>query len=176
MRRVVTGHDRAGKSVFVSDEVLEPLTAHHVRIWAADELPTFPDDGIEPFAKGLTKGFFPAGPGGVRFWLFTLPPSTQRQSPAFGKLPPEVAAQLAGLAEVMDDPQEPGMHTTDTIDFAIVLSGRITLELDEGAQTTLGPGDVVIQNGTRHGWRNPDDQPAVVAAVMLGAHRIRGDR
>ena len=53
------------------------------------------------------------------------------------------------------DPSDPGMHTTDTIDFEVVLEGTITLELDDGAEVTLRPGDTVVQNGTRHRWKNP---------------------
>ena len=46
------------------------------------------------------------------------------------------------------------MHTTDTIDFEYVLSGEIALELDDGAEVVLHPGDTVVQNGTRHRWHN----------------------
>jgi quercetin dioxygenase-like cupin family protein len=65
----------------------------------------------------------------------------------------------------------PGMHTTNTIDFEVVLSGRIVLELDDGAETELHPGDTVVQNGTRHRWTNPGDEPAVIAVFMVGADR-----
>ena len=45
------------------------------------------------------------------------------------------------------EPDNPGMHTTDTIDFEVVLSGEVVLELDDGAETVLRPGDTVVQNG-----------------------------
>jgi quercetin dioxygenase-like cupin family protein len=63
------------------------------------------------------------------------------------------------------------MHTTDTTDFEIVLSGQIALELDGGAEVVLGPGDVVVQNGTRHRWRNVGAVPATMAIVIVGATR-----
>ncbi len=67
------------------------------------------------------------------------------------------------------EPDDPGMHTTATIDFEVVLSGRVTLELDYGATVTLDSGDTVVQNGTRHRWGNPGTEPAVLAVFLLGA-------
>jgi quercetin dioxygenase-like cupin family protein len=49
------------------------------------------------------------------------------------------------------------MHRTSSVDYGIVISGRVELELDDGAKTLLGPGDVVVQRGTIHLWRNPSD-------------------
>ena len=46
------------------------------------------------------------------------------------------------------------MHRTNSIDYGIVLSGEVELELDDGAKTLLGPGDVIVQRGTIHLWRN----------------------
>jgi quercetin dioxygenase-like cupin family protein len=47
------------------------------------------------------------------------------------------------------------MHTTDTIDFEVVLSGEVTLELDDGVKKVLRSGDTMVQNGTRHRWGEP---------------------
>ena len=49
------------------------------------------------------------------------------------------------------------------------MSGRVVLELDDGATVELGPGDTVVQNGTRHAWRNPFDEPATLVVVLIGA-------
>ena len=65
------------------------------------------------------------------------------------------------------------MHTTATVDFEVVLSGSVTLELDDGASVTLHPGDTVVQNGTRHRWSNPGDVPVVIAVFLIGAHHDR---
>jgi quercetin dioxygenase-like cupin family protein len=67
------------------------------------------------------------------------------------------------------EPDNPGMHTTVTIDFEYVISGRVVLELDDGATVELGPGDTVVQNGTRHAWRNPFDEPVTLLVVLVGA-------
>jgi hypothetical protein len=173
VRRVVTGHDRNGKAVFASDQEVDPLTAALMqdsefhRLWGADQAPTFPGDG-GPTAQ---PSFFPPV-GGYRFGIFTIPPA-----PA--SVPVGVDPQ-AGLAEMEEklpgmlaymEPDNPGMHTTDTIDFEVVLSGEVTLELDDGVEKVLRPGDTVVQNGTRHRWGNRGAEPAVVVVFLIGAHR-----
>jgi len=82
----------------------------------------------------------------------------------------ELDASLPGMAAHME-PENPGMHTTQTIDFEYVVSGRVVLELDDGATVELGPGDTVVQNGTRHAWRNPFTEPCQMVVVLLGATR-----
>ena len=59
-----------------------------------------------------------------------------------------------------------GMHTTRSIDYGIVLSGEIDLELDEGT-AHLKPGDVVVQRRTRHAWHIPGTKPCTTAFVMI---------
>lgn len=83
---------------------------------------------------------------------------------AFGQL----AAALPGLAESFE-PDAPGMHTTPTIDYGIILEGELWLELDDGEMRLVMPGDIVIQNGTRHAWRNKTDRVARALFVMIGA-------
>ena len=61
------------------------------------------------------------------------------------------------------------MHTTPTVDIDLVLSGEVVLELDNGAITTLRPGDSVVQNGTRHRWRNEGTTAATIAFFICGA-------
>jgi len=61
---------------------------------------------------------------------------------------------------------EPGWHTTDTLDFGMVISGEIDLDLDDGT-LHLKAGDAVVQRATRHAWRNRTDQPAVMAFVLI---------
>ena len=171
---MVTGHDASGRAVFVSDAAVEPVTSPLVpgsefhRLWGGDEPPTFPDDGGLP---AHTTYFPPVG--GYRFGFFTLPPSGQPALPADIDVTAALAdleARLPGLMGHME-PDDPGMHTTDTIDFEVVLSGRVVLELDDGATAELRAGDTVVQNGTRHRWRNPDEVPAVLAVFIVGANR-----
>lgn len=78
--------------------------------------------------------------------------------------------RVPGLAETFE-PEHPGMHTTDSIDYDVVLEGEITLELDDGVQVPLRRHDVVVQHGNRHAWRNPGDRPATMLFVLIGTRR-----
>ena len=64
------------------------------------------------------------------------------------------------------------MHTTDTVDFDVIVSGEVYLELDDAAEVLLKKGDCVVQNGTRHAWRNRSRQPCVIAVTLVGAERL----
>jgi mannose-6-phosphate isomerase-like protein (cupin superfamily) len=176
VRRVVTGHTPDGKAVFASDEEVEPVTLAALpgyefhKLWGGDEPPSFPDSG----AQADYKQYFPPV-GGFRFGSFTVPPESSVVVPA--DLDPEAAlaamqAALPGMADHME-PDAPGMHTTATVDYEWVVSGRIVLELDDGASVELSAGDTVVQNGTRHAWRNPFDEPCTLVVVLLGAHHAK---
>lgn len=176
MRRVVTGHDAAGKAVFVSDEAVAPVAptmlpgSEFHRLWGGDTPPHFPDDGARPD----DHAYFPPV-GGFRFGLFTIPPDGGVGAPPdldFEAAMAEIEEKLPGLASHME-PADPGMHTTATVDFEVVLQGSVTLELDDGAKVSLGVGDTVVQNGTRHRWSNPGAEPAVLAVFICGAHHDR---
>jgi mannose-6-phosphate isomerase-like protein (cupin superfamily) len=173
VRRVVTGQDASGKSVFVSDTKVEPVelgimpgSAFH-RLWGSDEPPALPTDGTAPAAPL----YFPPG-NGYRFAFFTLGPDSVTIPPDLdiGQALEELSVRLPGLAEAME-PENPGMHTTDTVDIDVVISGEVDLELDDGSEVHLTAGDCVIQNGTRHAWRNRTDEPVVIFVALLGAER-----
>ena len=174
VRRVVTGHDANGKAVFASDEQVEPVTlglmpgSEFHRLWGGDSAPSFPDDGSPP--PQLT--YFPPV-GGFRFGMFTIPGAAGgHEAPRIDDLTAamaEIDEKLPGMMGYMEQ-GDPGMHTTDTIDFEVILSGSCVLELDDGATVTLHAGDTVVQNGTRHRWSNPGSEPATLAVVLVGAH------
>lgn len=63
------------------------------------------------------------------------------------------------------------MHATDTIDYLVILSGHVTLVLEEG-EAALGPGDFVVDRGVLHGWRNDHDEDCIAAVVNLPAHPV----
>jgi uncharacterized cupin superfamily protein len=173
IRRVVTGHGAQGKAVFVSDAEVEsdtfamlPGAAFH-RLWGADRAPEFPDAGSPP----VYTDYFPPL-GGFRFMTFTVAP--QPQAPLTPEdrqaLTAEFSARLPGLAEHMER-KSPGMHTTSTIDFEYIVSGEVWLELDDGASVHLRAGDTVVQNGTRHAWRNKGSEPCRIVVFMVGVPR-----
>jgi mannose-6-phosphate isomerase-like protein (cupin superfamily) len=173
IRRVATGHDERGKAVFASDDMISPLTvqlmpgAQFHRLWGSDVTPRFPDEGRPP----EQPTYFPPV-GGFRFMCFTLPAagSTPAEDLDMVAAVGEVEAKLPGLLAHMEA-DNPGMHRTNTIDFEVVLSGEVVLELDDGAEKVLRQGDTVVQNGTRHRWHNRGTQPAVLAGFIVGATR-----
>ncbi|MBA3605799.1 MAG: cupin domain-containing protein [Actinomycetota bacterium] len=173
IRRVVTGHDERGRAVFVDDRRVEPITValapgtEYHRLWEGDAPPSFPDDG----AQGSPVAFFPPV-GGYRFLIFSVPPGDRHSFRAPADMDAalaEIDEQLPGAREHME-PDAPGMHTTASIDFEVVLDGEVWLELDDGAEVHLRAGDTVVQNGTRHAWRNHGSAPARVVAFLVGAH------
>jgi quercetin dioxygenase-like cupin family protein len=172
-RRVVTGRDPSGKSVFVSDDEVAatinpavPLSAYY-EVWGVDGRYQLPSNGARP----PCSTFFPP-PEGFRYLVVQFQPdSTPRPGDLDEEaLRHELEEKFPGRTEHME-PDHPGMHTTQTVDIGIVLSGELWLELDDGKEVRLGPGDMVVQNGTRHAWRNKSDQTCTAAFVLIGADK-----
>lgn len=175
VRRVVTG-EIDGRSVVVSDG---PLASTHdfiaipgfqtTLVWASPEVPQLPHDGSDP---ALTTASMLPSPYGSRVILVRFPPDSVMARSDFDA---EAAGReslqfLPGLAESFD-PDGSGMHRTATVDYDVIVSGELWLELDDGEFRQLQAGDIVIQNGTRHAWRNRSEHPAVMLAVLVGAAR-----
>jgi mannose-6-phosphate isomerase-like protein (cupin superfamily) len=119
---------------------------------------------------------FVPGPGETRLMFVTFPPDAVMMRAdfdpaAFGA---EFAQNAPGLAERFEM-DSPGMHTTDSIDYDVVLEGEIVLELDGGKEVLLKAHDVCVQHGTRHAWRNRSDKPATMLFVLVGASRRRSE-
>lgn len=176
LRRVVTGHDGNGKAVIVADGP-PPRSHDYIHhpgfleslVWSGDGTPAAPPDSADPTAA--VASYVPP-PGGTRFLTVTFPPDSVVMSDGFdgAAAGAEHGQYSPGIADCME-PDSPGMHTTPTMDYVIVLDGEVWLEVDNGQEVRLGPTDVVIQNGTRHAWRNKSDKPATIAAVLVGAAR-----
>ena len=157
VRRVVTGHDSAGRAVFLSDGV-PPLTVGaptgpgvSEQLWF-ETPPADPGDGGEPAPEHL--GGFPTA-GAIACRVIRLPGS-----------PVETPVDKTWLRMPGDDPVHPGMHRSETLDLMVVLDGRITLGVDDG-EAELGPGDCVIQRGTVHRWRVVGEQPCTYLSVLI---------
>ncbi len=173
LRRVVTGRNRDGKAIMVENGVSPRVVTTEtlpglalVEVWATDATPTVP---VAPVDLITTMTSFVPGPGGTRFRIVQFPGVSSRpfDQAAFRR---EYLIKAPGLAEAMEA-QDSGMHTTDSVDYGVVISGEITLELDDGATVSLKQGDCVVQNGTRHAWRNSTTAPCVMAFVLVGAVR-----
>ncbi|RFP09292.1 cupin [Duganella sp. BJB488] len=176
IRRIVTGHDAQGKAVFVSEAAAPRAAAFkHIpghafaQVWATAPGASLPAPAGDPTLDG---GSLVPAPGGTSFLIVTFPPDAVMMSPDFNGAAAgaELGAALPGLIDCFE-PDCPGMHRSDSIDYALVLGGEIWLELDDGAQKLLRQGDVAVQNGTRHAWRNRSAQAATLAFILVGAAR-----
>jgi mannose-6-phosphate isomerase-like protein (cupin superfamily) len=173
IRRVVTGHTPDGKATVASDTQVDAVTVALLpgmefhRLWGADSAPTFPDGG----APHAFSAYFPPL-GGFRFGLFMLPPDsvTPAADVDMEWALKEAEEKLPGAIAHLE-PENPGMHTTDTIDFEYIISGEVWLELDDGVEAHLRAGDTVVQNGTRHAWRNKGSEPCRMVTILVGARR-----
>ena len=176
IRRIVTGHDAQGNAVFVSDAdapravAFKNIPGHaFAQVWATSATATVPHQGTDPTVTG---GPVVPEAGGTSLLVVTFPPDAVMASPTLDHAAAgaELAGALPGLIERFEQ-DNPGMHTTDSIDYGIVLDGEVWLELDNGAEKLVRTGDIVVQNGTRHAWRNKTDKPATVAFILIGATR-----
>jgi len=169
-RRVVTGH-RAGKSVVLSDQRREPYRFktvagfEHTYMWSTDGGLESDPDKVE---QQLPKSALPPADGSL-LHIVTFPPvRPAAATPDPSQVAQEFLSRLPGLADTFERDGSQ-MHVTQTVDYAILLDGELWLELDDGETVHLVAGDIVVQQATRHGWRNKGDHPATIAFVMLGA-------
>jgi hypothetical protein len=170
-RRVVAENVN-GKSVVQSDEHMQAYEFktvpgyEHTLIWV--NLAT-PDLSKEQIFDRYPESVVP-GPGGTSLHFVTFPPSSVFADPSFdgeaaGR---EALIRLKGLADHFEK-EDPAMHRTNTVDYAVGYDGEIWLELDDAKTVHLNKGDVVVQNGTRHAWRNKGAKAATMLFFLNGA-------
>lgn len=169
VRRIVTGHDAAGKAIIVADGSAPSTFELHeqlffAELWSTCGAPASIDNGADPTSGPLT---LKPPRHGALFRIVSHPPESEGNT-----ISDEQAAEIftsLGSAESSvatgDDPHST-MHRTETVDFGVVLEGRICLVLDD-SEVELATGDVVVQRGTRHAWVNRSDTACVMAFVLL---------
>ncbi len=171
IRRIVTGHNAEGCSVFLMDGIAENIRGRPgggavTELWTTDSAPAN-NSGDED--TGTRPSALQPPPKGTRFRMVEYPPDSAR----FAAGTEYTAFRNAGLGRsaATDTSRHPGMHKTDSIDYAIVLSGEIYAVMDEG-ETLMRPGDCLIQRGTSHAWSNRSNGPCQVAFVLVDAEPI----
>jgi mannose-6-phosphate isomerase-like protein (cupin superfamily) len=174
VRLAVTAQDERQKSVFASDSIIEPIAPKILGgnqlwlFWGEDAEPQLPHDG----SGGRGLQYFP-GPGGYRFGMFTIPPSSAAK-PEIDDLDDALAEaeRLApGLTHAVTDGA--GLHITDTVDFLYVLEGEVSLTVDDGDTRTFSVGDCIVQAGAKHAWANPSaDVTCKLLLVFVGGRRL----
>ena len=142
VRRVVTGHDDNGKAVVSIDDQASNRRANR---------------------PGVTS---------VLVWMSDTTPADVSGSEDMGTRqvdrPPPHRGSIFRVIEF-----EPGntqdMHVTQTIDYAVVTSGEIDMELDDGVEVHLRAGDVLVQRATVHNWANRGTEPCQIVFILIDA-------
>ena len=173
IRRVVTGHDASGKAVVLSDGPVPTVHGNPIRpgqlsfeVWKTHASPA-PISAVEPEPTTGPRSLQPPRHGNV-FRISVVPPEAE----ATRKLTPEQAHELFVKSGAKDAStygrggRHPMMHRTETVDYAVVLEGEITLLLDEG-DVQLKAGDIVIQRGTSHAWSNRSGKNVKMLYVLI---------
>jgi quercetin dioxygenase-like cupin family protein len=144
VRRIVTGINQSGRSGLVSDGPAP--TSWCTELWAtsADQ-----PQGLDP---AEIKPTLMPPPKGTRWRVVDLPP--------------DAALRQTLSTSAVEGVDKEGWHTTNTVDYVLILDGDITLELDD-AKVELHAGDCVVQRATNHRWRNRGNRPARMIAVMV---------
>jgi quercetin dioxygenase-like cupin family protein len=130
IRRVVTGHADNGAAVFPDDEQFETVVV-------------------------------PSGDAAMRtIWTTLNVPADLNDEVDGAKR--DAGTTLKGgsvirIVDMLPNASSP-MHRSSSIDYGIIISGKIELELDNGAVKTMGKGDIIVQRGTIHKWRNPSSK------------------
>ncbi len=139
-RRIVTGHDAAGRSIVLSDaptpKTLDIGSAAFHEIWITDRTPA-PIPAMEP-------------------------EPTDRPV----RTPPPAGGVMVRFTEMAPGAASP-MHRTETVDVGVVLEGETWLLLDDGSETRVGVGDAVVQRGTNHAWANRSEEPVRMVFVLI---------
>ncbi len=171
VRRVVTTVDASGKAVVLFDGQNPNCTVRPARknvmnlVWATEGAPA---DITGPADRGgVDIGTQPPRLG-TAFRIIDYPPTTPEQEAALdvGQRQHEIGrdAPKRGLP-----PRHPFMHRTRSLDYAIIMSGEITMLLDD-SEVHLKAGDVLIQQGTNHAWINRGKEPCRIAFVLVDSN------
>jgi hypothetical protein len=173
IRRVLTGDNAAGRSSIVEDgpspavRLVSERPGYRVtNVWRTGAAPS---DVNASDSISEHKGVSPPA-GGTVLRIIDFPPEP--------KDPAELARMLAAtFGSMYRDAQHapkagehPGMHRTETIDYALMLEGEMVAIMDT-EETVLRAGDVMIQRGTNHAWANRSGKPARIAFVLIAGTR-----
>lgn len=167
-RRVVTGHDENGVAVVDSDEIASHFLQRPNRpgvtltnFWLSDGSPAEYDGPAETCGGPFI--LHPPRDGSVFRCVEFLPEDPEVLARLDGRA---AFAEMGAGANVVEGARHPFMHRTDSLDYAVILSGEIYMLLDE-TEVLLKAGDVVVQRGTNHAWSNRGSEPCVIAFVLI---------
>jgi mannose-6-phosphate isomerase-like protein (cupin superfamily) len=168
-RRVVTGHNADGKSIILFDDHGTNVThipswegLYVTELWVTSEMPI---DNQGAADRALRPMKHDPDPAGTIFRLVEIPPESKTTFNAAGIFQ-ELGSSNKPSEE--DAARHPTMHKTNSVDYLVVLSGEMVMEMEDGS-TLLKQGDCIVQRGTNHAWVNRSDKPCLLAAILIDA-------
>lgn len=164
VRRVVTGHDAEGKAIVIHDGgsptiVSQPNGFQSMLLWATENTPA--DNTGDADTAAEKRGIPPPENGSV-FRIVDFPPDAATTE--------EDESDRLASSGATTGKGHPGMHKTDSIDYAIIMEGEIDMLLDD-SEVHMKTGDVVVQRGTMHAWANRGDSVCRIAFILIDADR-----
>ena len=173
VRRIVTTNNAEGRSRVLFDGAASNTITVLTELWRTDRTPAsnegeadnaLKSDRLHPPKNGTIFRYFEIAPESETSHL----PTEERY-----RLAREWFSGMGGSDLLVDTRRHPAMHKSATTDYIILLSGEITLMLDDG-EVDLKPLDVVVQRGTNHAWVNRGTENAILMAVLIDAHPSDG--
>lgn len=159
IRRITTGIDnKTGESTMISDEQVDVLVPYPQLLCFKLHNIFYTEDHVQSLeTRHLDKPYNIQLPeGAMRFLKMRMPTTT------------EMAAEFKAAGQnVPEDWTKFNLHSTDSIDYAYVLSGKITCIVGE-QHIHLNEGDFLAQVGPEHTWVNEHDEPCYLLGVMIG--------
>lgn len=146
IRRIVTGHDEQGKAIVEIDEVCSRYRQGRPNGYVCNvwTTDTSPANNNGHVDAGQREGKFSVIENGTVFRILDFHPGVQQR-----------------------------VHRTDSVDYIVVMSGEIDMELESGEEVHLKAGDVMVQRGTVHNWINRGTETCVMAVVLVHAHPVQ---
>ncbi len=170
IRRVVTGHDKDGKAVVISDARAASILKRASRpgvtmtnLWQTSETPADFNVPVETVDGPFVLS--PPARGTVFRIIEFLPEDPDVTETLDGRA---AFAEMGAGHNVVKNARHPFMHRTDTVDYAVILLGSITMLMDDEADDVeFNAGDVLIQRGTNHAWSNRGAEPCRIMFVLV---------
>jgi mannose-6-phosphate isomerase-like protein (cupin superfamily) len=172
VRRIVTGHDAAGRSNITFEGDAPNIMdmpgwpgARITELWVTREIPV-DNDGMEDRAARPIR--HDPDESGTIFRTVEVPP----EKPGVVADTAAVFAQMGSthVPDAKDRAQHATMHVTDSVDYLIVISGEMHMLMEDG-EVLLRQGDCIVQRGTKHAWVNRSGKPCLIGAVLVQAKR-----
>jgi hypothetical protein len=176
VRRVLTGHDAEGKSMFLADglapnikEMASMPGLALTDLWETKGAPARNDGGADNADRPVR---LEPPRNGTILRIVEFPPDSQWRNRADAR----TAFDSIGAGHAPDrHSADPMMHKTATVDYIIVLRGEIHAIMDKG-ETLLRAGDILVQRGTNHSWSVRGSEPCIIAAVLVNAAPLGAKR